>query len=461
MAEEEDNEVSQHLATFSKDERILALLEACVGRVLRNLRRARRNWIEAAFEVDVKHVVDWLEIAVMHGEPWLEKVDQHGRPKKLLKFATLSDIVKEANKASAVMAQKLKVRRIKDGDEQLEHDFGTGWYMVRLLTPEALDNESAVMQHCVGHGTYDAAVVSRRTAIYSLRDPSNAPHATVEVDVDADAVQQIRGKQNERPVPKYARMLRAWLIVRDFETVYRANEIGLVKDDMGVTHDVDRLHAGMWFKRLDLSGQDLSELPEDLTVRGDLVVEGTQITRLPKGLKVTGRLKAARSSLEGIELDHGIGGSMDLSGTRIEVLPDGLRVYGDLNVSGTRLRRLPTDMVVTGSITMRACLVSMVPDDAVVGKSIDIRESRLKSLPNAFRHVGGSLIWEDMGPVSVPEVLAVEGNLVIRGTQFEHGWRRVDVGGRCYHSAGERPRGSGDLVVRGLYYITASGERIR
>jgi hypothetical protein len=230
---------------------------------------------------------------------------------------------------------------------------------------------------------------------------------------------------------------------------------------MGVTHDVDRLYPGMWFKRLDLSGQDLSELPEDLTVRGDLVIEGTRIRRLPKGLKVTGRLKASGSELEEIDLDHGVAGGMDLSRTRIEALPDGLRVYGDLNVSGTRLRQLPRQLVVTGSIMMRACRVAIVPDDVVVGKSVDLRGGRLNALPAAFRHVGGSLIWEDMGRVTVPEVLAVEGNLEMRGTVMEPGWRRIEVGGRCYHSPGDRPRGEGDLAVHGSSFIAGSGERIR
>ena len=69
---------------------------------------------------------------------------------------------------------------------------------------------------------------------------------------------------------------------------------------------------------LDLSGRNITSLPEGLQVGGDLDLAYSKITSLPKGLKVGGDL-----SLYGCE--------------EIKSLPKGLVVDGDLNVSGTPL----------------------------------------------------------------------------------------------------------------------------
>ncbi len=67
---------------------------------------------------------------------------------------------------------------------------------------------------------------------------------------------------------------------------------------------------------LDLSGTQITALPDGLTVGGDLYLRGTQITALPDGLTV--------------------GGDLYLSGTQITALPDGLTVGGGLYLSGTQ-----------------------------------------------------------------------------------------------------------------------------
>ena len=68
---------------------------------------------------------------------------------------------------------------------------------------------------------------------------------------------------------------------------------------------------------LDLSGTQISSLPEGLHVGGSLYLQGTQISSLPEGLHV--------------------GGYLDLQGTQITSLPEGLHVGGYLDLSGTPL----------------------------------------------------------------------------------------------------------------------------
>lgn len=127
-------------------------------------------------------------------------------------------------------------------------DLGNGFRMVEVV-PDDLENEGAIMQHCVGDDSqdYKEKVESGKSKIFSLRDSRGWPHATIEVhnqnefdiedfdndpenwvyddagnlvDIDYEAygdrtadwaIEQIQGKQNEPPVDKYKPYLKGWL----------------------------------------------------------------------------------------------------------------------------------------------------------------------------------------------------------------------------------------------------------
>ena len=74
------------------------------------------------------------------------------------------------------------------------------------------------------------------------------------------------------------------------------------------------LHVGGW---LDLTGTQITSLPEGLHVGGSLNLRDTQITSLPEGLHV--------------------GGSLYLASTQITSLPEGLHVDGSLDLTGTQI----------------------------------------------------------------------------------------------------------------------------
>ena len=76
---------------------------------------------------------------------------------------------------------------------------------------------------------------------------------------------------------------------------------------------------------LDLSGTQITALPDNLTVGGWLDLRGTQITALPDNLTV--------------------GGWLDLSGTQITALPDNLTVGGWLYLRGTQITDTQTRKV--------------------------------------------------------------------------------------------------------------------
>ena len=119
-------------------------------------------------------------------------------------------------------------------------DFGDGYKIVRLLTPKALDRESARCDHCIGKGGYDAAVTSGVAKIFSLRDTNgdeNIPLATIEVR--GKEVLQVKGRSNG-PVGEAVRKHVVDFIIRAGLTMKADHEkIGLKRLDIDEGNVVD------------------------------------------------------------------------------------------------------------------------------------------------------------------------------------------------------------------------------
>nr|WP_250808621.1 PcfJ domain-containing protein [Neorhizobium tomejilense] len=138
-----------------------------------------------------------------------------------------ASLARNRSKAANLMSGATKIAEFDDGS-----------FVAELTTAEALRAEGDAMGHCVGG--YWLRVQMGMSRIVSLRDVSGEPHATIElnrlgnVHVDgfgalsvmggitpgANAVlpagidwfaSQIRGKQNQFPVEKYAEKVRKWL----------------------------------------------------------------------------------------------------------------------------------------------------------------------------------------------------------------------------------------------------------
>lgn len=438
MKQDVDPEILAFLETLSAEPRVLFLLECCVGRVLERLRRRKANWREEASRHDIRHVVDWLAIAILHEEPWLGRVDERGRPRKLLKFPDLASVLKEANKAMVRRAESMPGIEIAEGDEELVFQLPDGWYVARLLTPAALDNESRHMQHCVGHGIYDEDVSKGLVLIHSLRDPFNKPHVTIEIVAKGRRVRQIRGKQNDRPAPKHARRVRGYLRSDPTLRVDSPQWVGLYFDADGRLHDVDSLPRGLSIRGdFDLGSTDIEELPEYLEVTGNLILTGSRIRRLPRGLRVWGSLRASRSGLEAIDAEHGIKGSIDVSSSAIRALPDGLEIDGDLDISFTAIERLPAGTLVIRDLLARGMRRLAIPSSCVIGRDIRIDDSEAVEFDRAPRQIAGLLTAARCRSVALPRHLATDGHLAIERSRIV-GAGTVEVGGDlfCHRAEG-------------------------
>jgi len=89
-----------------------------------------------------------------------------------------------------------------------------GWTIQEVTSENDLTVEGNKMNHCVG--SYCEDVARGDSTIFSLRDPSNNPHVTIEIEGENSSynpgtIKQIQGKSNSEPKNEYKSMIKEWI----------------------------------------------------------------------------------------------------------------------------------------------------------------------------------------------------------------------------------------------------------
>ncbi|KKM21212.1 hypothetical protein LCGC14_1637700, partial [marine sediment metagenome] len=83
-----------------------------------------------------------------------------------------------------------------------------GWTIQRVISENDLLSEGNRMNNCVG--SYCDRVEEGNSIIYSLRDPQNHPHITMETESDG-TIEQAQGNSNSEPDSEYKTMIKEWI----------------------------------------------------------------------------------------------------------------------------------------------------------------------------------------------------------------------------------------------------------
>lgn len=411
-----------HIANLIRDDakndkRLIELLTLSVGRVLAKLAKRGEDWKTVYDLADVRHICDWLKASLVNNEPWLDHVDGKGRPLKLMKFSSLDQITQEADKAMMKANQKNLGIQIESGDEELVAKLVDGYYLVELLTPNALDKEGALMQHCVGQGAYDDDLESGDIKILSLRDQHGKPHATIELNVPETAVfhhyeiAQIQGKQNKLPIGHYLTVLKPYL-EKEFHNFqkYIAGR-GMVSADDGMFYQPNTLpenatiHSVIFNQARDIafpsgltvrntfniSRSSISQLPDDIRLMGNAIFQSGKLTRFPDGFTVGGNLHIRYHKPISMPSGLKVGGDLFIDHIDVIDLPDGLQVGRDLTLSRSgrlEVKSLPEDMMIGRDLIIDGCSIKHLPDNLRINGKLLIRDTPLKSLPNGLECKG-------------------------------------------------------------------------
>ncbi|MCS4089753.1 PcfJ domain-containing protein [Rhizobium sp. BK176] len=399
-------DIAEWLGEFAPDETVAKLLGFSVGRLL--LREGLHWRLKAeSHRLDVMHVSDWLRTAVAETAGWLAKLDEHGRPKKLMKFGTFREMRSEADRAMRIAIQKQGRVEIDPDHERLHMELADGYAMVEMLTPQALDRESSLMQHCIGNGGYDYDITGDKFLLLSLRDPFGKPHATLRVNREKASVVEFQGKQNEPPADRYMVYIKEFL---------RAAKLGLGRGGeqrLGMIQDV----FGEW--------HDIQNLPDELETRGSLHLADAPVFRMPSRLVVNGDFAAPRWMDRHPDVFHVSGeylsdnippitgdfkvGVMTITGGRNYKgrIPEKLDVGNLMVTAESGSRTFPEKFEVTGKLTITVTDARQVPASLKVGGALSLFRCTIK-------------VWRgdvDCGDLdtSFAERIAFEGKVRVRG----------------------------------------------
>ncbi|MCV9963665.1 PcfJ domain-containing protein [Pararhizobium sp. BT-229] len=449
VSAEKQAEIAAFIEEMTDNEQVRLLLTYCVGRLmLRNARRGKPLQEGIGTLLDVIHVTDWLASAVINEAPWLANTDGEGRPKKLMKFSSFEQIMREADKAMLIEARKSGDIKLNAGDEELVTALADGYYVVRLLTPSALDRESGEMQHCIGAGSYDNALANRSAEFFSLRDVSGNAHATMEVNSESLGIIQLQGKQNRLPEERYIRLLLPMMkeMRLDLGRLY-LGKTRFIDDGYNFV-DLRNLAAGTVINRhvylenetdigfpdqleirgsLNLINCDNVRMPETLSVSGDLTVERTDGVSRCGTLRVDGSLRVSESSWEEVA-DELNAGSVFITSSSVLKLADRLEVRRDLSLKDCAVRDLGTLELLDGGLSLSEVPRLEFKRPIRVSGRLHLPQYEGESLPTAI-HGYSSLAIPGSLITSLPEGLALR-ELDISYTPIEKLPERLEVTGR-------------------------------
>jgi hypothetical protein len=409
---------------------------------------------------EIWHVADWLAAAVLEGAAWLDNKDEFGRPKKLMKYGSLDRISAEADKVMLRKARIVGKPAVTDADIEFIARLDGGFAIVRLLTPTALDAESAEMQHCVGHGSYDERLASTDTMFLSLRDRNGKPHATAEIR--AGVVQQVSGKQNESPKFKYIVPLFGYFVSQGYDVAgYGTGSCGWVITVDGTVHANDRLPESISVPgNLDLTDRD-RQIPQEIAAAGNVFVRIDHDQSAPRFIKAGGDICLSGAGFRELPAIESTG-HLVLENTRIERLSPGLCLKG-LSVIRTPLVGLPDDIKVNGELCLiTTCVRSLPPslwnwkeDKASSYGSVDISDSPVSSL-GGLSHVRGNLRIVSTAMTELPEGIEVEKHLDIIGGSIQRIPTGTKVHGDFKISKATVSFPQGELNVGGCLSVSLS-----
>jgi hypothetical protein len=351
------------LSIFSDaDEQILQLLMCSVGRILAKERRRKgADEISEPSARAIRHIVDWMRAAISREANWLSKLDGKGRPKKLLKYPSVAALVAEVDRDMLRQAGRNSAPSNGSVGTEPYMDLGNGWWLVRLLTAQALDYESSIMQHCIGNGGYDTQLTDPIKVFLSMRDPKGKPHVTIALS--SGVIEQLSGKQNASPKPRYVKQLAPF---------FRATgELGYLDGTHGVVADVHGcLHA-------------FDDLPEVLDVAGPLWLDDESQNAsyaLPKVIKAGGYVSINEDVFHG-KLECVEANSLEMSGTKVWAGCE-FKIRNTLNLRGSEIERLPDNLVLEGNLDLAGAKISELPGGLKVGGLLDLEKTDIRVLPD-------------------------------------------------------------------------------
>jgi len=339
---------------------------------------------------ELEHIGDYIRWLEDNNERELNKIIKQSF--EIMSAKTEQWVATINRKAAKKEKQRLKDTGVSEEEGvNIVMKWADGWFIVQLMTAETCSREGALTGHCVA--SYGQRAESGEIELYSLRDPDNQPHVTMEVR--DNELHQIKGRHNKPPGPDHIPFIKDFVLARNFDVRGDYKNIGLWKlgeklwDPEKEMPDIVDGHV--WLNKF--SGK--LNFPKKFEVKGGLYLSDTvTVGDFPDNLKVFDELDIENSNVSKLPSKLWIGGAFHLAGSNVNKLPEGLYVGEDMNASETKIKRLPEKFKILAGIDMENSLVEYIPPVHILDY-LDITNTKVRTLPKG---------------------LVIEGNLYCSGT---------------------------------------------
>lgn len=128
---------------------------------------------------------------------------------------------------------------------------------------------------------------------------------------------------------------------------------------------------------LSMAFSNIAVLPKNLIINGDADFSHTRIKNLPEGFRCDGDL--------------------DLSYTSLEELPDNLTVNGTLRLIGCKnISKLPNGLIVKGRLLLNESNIKELPNDLVLADDLVIENTNIMDIPDNITTSNTNIICSDL-----------------------------------------------------------------
>lgn len=125
---------------------------------------------------------------------------------------------------------------------------------------------------------------------------------------------------------------------------------------------------------LDLEGALIENLPDNLTVNGKLDLNYTKIKTLPKNLSVQ-MLEARYSKLTTLPEDIQVIRYLDFTNGAISSLPENFSTNCFLTLNNTNIKSLPNNLTVNNNVSLNGSLINSIPKKLQISGYLDLRNT--------------------------------------------------------------------------------------
>lgn len=168
-------------------------------------------------------------------------------------------------------------------------------------------------------------------------------------------------------------------------------------------------------------------IPDNLTVKGSLMIDDGNITKLPKSLVVTGLFLCTSNSIRKIP-DDLKASSLSICSRNLKKFPEHMNHFkGSLILDHCKIEKLPDNLIVGNHLSIKYTNIKKLPDNLKVGKTLFLSNTNLVDDTIGFKT--RNLSFNSLNAKEISDGLKLRGDLNLEYSEIETLPKNLEIGG--------------------------------